>query len=84
MKKNILIFILLTIICGSYMCIRNNRYVKNNNIDSCLDRGGCWDYIRKKCEMNNQGFCVKNSKDCKNLWNGFWNEKEQYCVINAN
>ncbi len=29
------------------------------NIDSCLDRGGCWDSIRNNCEMNNQKKCTE-------------------------
>jgi hypothetical protein len=49
--------------------------------DFCLDKGGCWDYIRNRCEMDNQGYCVKNSSDCEKNWQGSWNFKEKYCNI---
>ena len=30
------------------------------SIDSCLDRGGCWDSIKNNCEMQDQKKCTEN------------------------
>ncbi len=39
--------------------------MKQFNIDSCLDSGGCWDLIRDRCKMRDQGKCVITSEECK-------------------
>lgn len=48
--------------------------------DCCLDDGGCWDNIRHRCEMKDQGFCVRNEKDCVER-KGIWQEDKKYCEI---
>ena len=50
------------------------------SIDTCLDDGGCWDYIRKRCEMYDQGYCEKNEQDCLSR-NGTWQKDKKYCVL---
>ena len=49
-------------------------------IDGCLDDGGCWDYIRNRCEINDQGYCVRNEQDCINR-KGLWQKDTKYCVL---
>jgi hypothetical protein len=73
-------------------CLENNyewneKYkmckISGNNfgdIDFCLDRGGCWDYIRKRCEMNDQGYCERNEQDCIER-KGAWDEEKKYCQL---
>ena len=51
-----------------------------DDIDACLDGGGCWDYIRHRCEMEDQGYCERNEQDCLNR-NGIWQEDKKYCVL---
>ncbi len=46
----------------------------------CLDDGGCWDYIRNRCEMHDQGYCEKDEQDCTNR-NGIWQEDKKYCIL---
>lgn len=31
----------------------------NDNIDSCLDHGGCWNEVEQQCEMQNNSKCKK-------------------------
>ena len=50
-------------------------------IDSCLDDGGCWDYIRQRCEKQDQGYCERDKQDCLNR-NGEWIEDRKYCKLN--
>lgn|GEM_PF-1905385 len=50
-------------------------------IDSCLDTGGCWDDIRNRCEMKDQGKCVESPEKCESIWKGTWDEENQYCII---
>ncbi len=50
------------------------------SIDGCLDDGGCWDYIRNRCEMHDQGYCEKDEQDCTNR-NGIWQEDKKYCIL---
>ena len=61
----------------------NGYFISNTNwskIDSCLDKGYCWDYIRNRCEEKDQGFCVKNEKNCTDR-HGKWLEDKKYCVL---
>ena len=53
------------------------------DIDGCLDDGGCWDYIRHRCEMHDQGYCETDEKDCLNR-NGIWQEDKKYCNLKNN
>lgn len=56
------------------------KNIYKSDIDSCLDRGYCWDYIRNRCEEKDQGFCVKNEQDCIDK-NGKWLENTKYCKL---
>lgn len=61
----------------------NEYFVSNtelSKIDSCLDKGYCWDFIRNRCEENDQGFCVKSKQDCIDR-HGKWQEDSQYCIL---
>lgn len=72
--------LLASVIILSFILIlhpSNSPFLKK---DSCLDKGGCWDYIRKKCEMNNQGYCIKNSDECLKK-NGVWDKQKRYCQL---
>ena len=73
-------------------CIENNYEWHEENkmcktsynelwkVDSCLDRGGCWDYIRHRCEMNDQGYCERNEQECIDR-KGIWDEDKKYCQL---
>lgn len=50
-------------------------------IDYCLDRGGCWDYTRRQCETEDQGYCIRTEKDCENDFHGVWDFKRNYCIM---
>ena len=52
----------------------------NYDIDSCLDKGYCWDYTRNRCEEKDQGFCVRNEQDCMDR-HGKWLEDKKYCKL---
>ena len=56
---------------------KTKRYM---DIDGCLDDGGCWDYIRQRCEKKDQGFCERNEKDCIER-KGIWQEDNKYCKL---
>ncbi len=53
-------------------------------IDTCLNKGGCWDYHRNKCEAKNQSYCIRNRTECENKFNGVWFEEDKYCKIISN
>ncbi len=55
MKK---IFAIITIIFALIL-ILNYLF---DDVDYCLDKGGCWNYQKKQCEMNNQGYCKSRPK----------------------
>ena len=58
------------------------RYSDNwNLIDMCLDDGGCWDYTRHRCSMNDSGYCIKNVNECIEQ-NGTWIDIQKYCELN--
>lgn len=50
-------------------------------IDYCLDRGGCWDYTRRRCETEDQGFCIRTPKDCEYDFHGIWDSIRNYCML---
>jgi len=62
------------------------QWIKNidtsSEIDYCLDRGFCWDYIRGRCETENQGYCVKTPERCVSDFHGEWDYIKQYCILN--
>ena len=68
-------FILTIILCSG---CTSNRWAQ---IDNCLDKGYCWDYIRNRCEKSDLGFCVKNKKECNDK-DGYWIEDKLYCKFN--
>lgn len=70
--------IFLLISCIFFIVIFDQS--KTSKVDICLDKGYCWDYIRNKCEQNDQGFCFKNKQECNDR-NGNWEEDEQYCKL---
>jgi len=74
MKKIILFFIAIFILFLVIQCLFDN-------IDFCMDKGGCWDYYRNKCEMYDQGNCVKDRQDCVENFKGEWKEENKYCQI---
>ena len=78
--KKIFLHILFTIIF-LIVIFRPIGKTKNFEIDSCLDRGYCWDYIRNKCEKSNQGLCIKDSQECTER-KGRWEKEKQYCIFN--
>lgn len=53
------------------------RYI---DIDGCLDDGGCWDYIRHRCEKHDQGYCERDELDCLER-KGEWIEARKYCKL---
>ena len=57
------------------------RYNKFLDKDSCLDGGGCWDYIRHRCETKDQGYCFRNEQECIKQ-DGKWQEYKRYCELN--
>ena len=57
------------------------RYNKILDKDSCLDGGGCWDYIRHRCETKDQGYCFRNEQECIKQ-DGKWQEYKRYCELN--
>ena len=82
LNKNILMLLFLILQFGFiFFSLKLPSINKINQIDSCLDRGYCWDYIRNKCEKSNQGFCIKNSQECIDR-NGLWEKEKQYCIFN--
>lgn len=57
MKKTLILFFILSALLGaiSFFYAKNKLLpqVKYHlKIDACLDRGGCWDYSHKRCEMD--------------------------------
>lgn len=86
MKKNKIIIIVFLLLL-SFIYIVNKTVFHSPKakdlfiIDSCLDNGGCWDYIRKQCEFANQGKCIENAKTCTEKWQGMWDFNKQYCII---
>ena len=57
------------------------RYNKFLDKDSCLDGGGCWNYIRHRCETKDQGYCFRNEQECIKQ-DGKWQEYKRYCELN--
>ena len=72
----IIIALLLLFLFFEYILSNTNW----SNIDSCLDKGYCWDYIRNQCEEKDQGFCVKNEQDCIDR-HGKWLADKKYCSL---
>lgn len=72
-----IITILITIFIISEYVISNTKF---SQIDSCLNRGYCWDYTRNRCEKKDQGFCIKSEKDCVDR-QGKWQENKKYCIL---
>lgn len=31
--------------------------------DACLDKGGCWDYSKRRCEMHDQRRCAAHTSE---------------------
>ncbi len=73
----IIIIIFFSLFLFSEYILSNTDWSK---IDSCLDKGYCWDYIRERCEEKDQGFCVKSEQDCIDR-NGKWLEDKKYCAL---
>ena len=65
----------------SKMC--NLGYNEPWKVDACLDKGGCWDYIRHRCEMSDQGYCCRNKQECIER-KGIWDEDKKYCNLQDN
>ena len=81
LNKNILMFLFLIFkFCFIFFSLKLPTINKINQIDSCVDKGYCWDYIRNKCEKSNQGLCIKNSQECTER-KGYWEKEKQYCVF---
>lgn len=68
---------------GTILWVKNVEKSEWSQVDTCLDHGYCWDYIRNRCEEIDQGFCVKNGLDCNDK-GGKWNSEKQYCKFNFN
>ena len=93
-KKKYLLTTMIILLIGSFIFF-NNSTVKNNiisfkekislfmEIDSCLDSGGCWDFIRHRCEMNDQGYCERNEQECIEH-KGIWDKDKNYCNLQDN
>ena len=84
MRKRILkifiILFLMLIIPALYIVVYVVKY-SHDEVDMCLDHGGCWDYTRDRCEMIEQGFCVQDKDECEVERNGIWNETEKFCKL---
>lgn len=78
-KITILLFSFVIIITVILVVI-GIKSIYNSDIDSCLDKGYCWDYIRNRCEEKDQGFCVKNEQDCIDR-HGKWLDDKNYCSL---
>lgn len=78
--KICIIFFSLVIIIPIILIFIWFKSIYNSNIDACLDRGYCWDYIRNRCEEKDQGFCVKSKQDCLDR-HGKWQEDKFYCIL---
>ena len=75
------LFVILTLVISLFLL--NGYFISNtnlSNIDSCLDKGYCWDYIRNRCEEKDQGFCVKSEQECKDK-HGKWLYDKKYCLL---
>lgn len=80
MKKEYLIILLLVLCMYILFQPRKEYSTTFFQIDSCLDRGYCWDYYRNRSEENDQGYCVRNSQECKERL-GIWDNSSKYCKI---
>lgn len=78
--KIALLLFSLVIIIPVILVIIEIKSIYNSDIDSCLDRGYCWDYIRNRCEEKDQGFCVRDEQDCKDR-HGKWLYDKKYCLL---
>ena len=69
---------------NDWQAIHFQYYTRYNDkfldVDSCLDGGGCWDYIRHRCETKDQGYCCRNEQECIER-NGKWQENKKYCKL---
>ena len=83
MKIKLLIVLILFLfaLVTVFWVISTYTYL-NDDIDYCLDRSGCWDYNRNRCEFKDQGFCAKDKADCETKRDGIWDEKAKYCKFN--
>jgi membrane-bound ClpP family serine protease len=79
-NKNSYILLMLSIILFIYSMIMPSFSFCMKSF-SCVSNGGCWDYNRNKCEMKEQGYCVRNQEDCTIKWKGVWDDGEQFCII---
>lgn len=79
MKKSVINIVIVVGIIGILLFL-SGKFLQSDEIDFCLDRGYCWDYIRNRCEEQNQGFCVKSEQDCLDR-NGKWQKDKQYCIL---
>ena len=73
-----IIFFCIIIVILIILALMLFKSIYNSDIDSSLDKGYCWDYIRNRCEEKDQGFCVKSEQDCKDR-HGKWLEHKKYC-----
>jgi len=81
MKIKIIIVVIIFITLVSALLVKINRTYLNDDVDFCLDRSGCWDYVRNRCELKDQGFCVKDKNDCEIERGGNWDENTKYCDL---
>ncbi|OGH97552.1 MAG: hypothetical protein A2104_02950 [Candidatus Melainabacteria bacterium GWF2_32_7] len=58
MKRTIKLVYLILFILYLFIPKTLPSVMQQFNIDNCLDSGGCWDSIRNRCEMQDQGKCV--------------------------
>ena len=69
---------------NDWQAIHFQYYTRYNDkfldVDSCLDGGGCWDYVRHRCETKDQGYCCRNEQECIER-NGKWQENKKYCKL---
>lgn len=75
-----IIFFSIIIVILIILALMLFKSIYNSDIDSCLDKGYCWDYIRNRCEEKDQGFCVKNEQDCIGR-HGKWLNDKNYCSL---
>ena len=79
MQKAFIIINYIFVILAVAGCVRfcNSEFMQ---IDSCLDHGGCRDYHRHRCEMKDNGYCIRTSEDCTER-QGTWQEDNKYCKL---
>ncbi len=78
---SILLVLFFLFVYWSYKEVQKSDNPDFFKIDSCLDSGGCWDYTRRRCETEDQGYCVRTPEICQKDFHGVWDYEKSYCKM---